>query len=80
MTSISSKVGQIANQIIPQSRQDLLTHMEIQDRIKARIQKQIFFASLVRLGSKEGSPFLVHPGTKEDFPSLVHPSSQVDSL
>ncbi len=68
------------NQITPQSLQDLLTNMEIQDRLQARIQKQRNFASLVHLGSKEGSPFLVHPGPKEDFPSLVHPSSQVDSL
>ncbi len=68
------------NQIIPQSLQDLLTHMEIQDRLKARFQKQQNFASLVHLGSKEGCPFLVHPGPKENFPSLVHPSSQVDSL
>ncbi len=68
------------NQIIPQSLQDLLTNMEIQDRLKARIQRQQNFASLVHLGSKEGSPFLVHPGPKEDLPSLVHPSSQVDSL
>ncbi len=68
------------NQIIPQSLQDLLTNMGIQERFKARIQKQQNFASLVHLGSKEGSPFLVHPGPEEDFPSLMHPSSRVDSL